>query len=91
LISEHEHWLRRDRVVRAVAAHLRAARLGQGLSQEAVAQRAGIAVQTYRSLELNHGALENCCNPTLDTMLRLMYALNMSIEDVDASLRCVND
>lgn len=51
------------------------------MSQEDVARKAAISVDTYRLLEgaANDGAH---VNPTLDTLLRAMLALDMDIADL---------
>ncbi|WP_373372455.1 helix-turn-helix domain-containing protein [Microbacterium foliorum] len=65
--------------VEAVAVWLYAARSSRGMSQEAIALRAGLAVPTYGRLERS-GLRGQISQAKLETFLRLLLAL-----DPDAS------
>lgn len=56
---------------------LREVRLRRGLSQEAVALRAGLAVFTYARIERGRSA-----NPTLRTSLRILEVLDIRPEEL---------
>jgi len=58
---------------------LAAAREAHGLSQEAVALRAGIAVVTLSNLERGVSSCGTPSNPTLGTLLRLFDVLNIEV------------
>lgn len=76
---EKRHQRRYAKAVRALSARLRAARVAQQLSQEHVAEAAGIAVQTYRRLERGRPGQ---MNPTVDTVLRVMCVLDLHLQDL---------
>ena len=59
-----------------LGAGLRTIRTGRGLSQEQLAQAAGIAVLTYGNLERGRSPA-GVENPTLDTLLRVFHALEL--------------
>lgn len=63
----------------ALALGLRWTRTQKGLSQEQVAFSAGIAVQTYSCLERGRSPAGGDANPTLDTILRILAALDLDV------------
>ena len=67
----------RDGMKACLAASLRRARLSQGMSQEAVAHAAGVAVSTYARLERNHAWHE--MNPTIKTLRSVSQALGIRL------------
>lgn len=69
---------RLSEAIEAFADEVRAARLAKGLSQEDAAHRAGVSVYTYASIERGHGSFGRTPNPTLETVLRIMWALDMN-------------
>jgi transcriptional regulator with XRE-family HTH domain len=71
----------RQAAVTLLGANLRAARAKAGLSQEALAHRAGIAVFTYGQLERGL-AVGGGQNPTIDTLLRVCLALRIDLSDL---------
>jgi len=64
----------------ALVAVLRRLRKTQGLSQESLAQRAGIALNTYSRIERGHAS------PTWPTVRQLAKALNVSMAELGAAL-----
>lgn len=56
---------------------LRMLRLDRGLTQEQVAQVAGIATYTYGCLERGRSPSGGWANPTLTTLLRVLIALGV--------------
>jgi len=65
------------RQLEALGARLRAARLGRGMSQAALAEKVGVHVQTILKLESGNPAT------SLATMLLVLKALGMAA-DIDA-------
>jgi transcriptional regulator with XRE-family HTH domain len=57
-------------------------RAAAGLSQEQVAQAAGIATFTYRKLEHGESNPGTPANPRLSTLLRLSAVLGVSLKDL---------
>jgi transcriptional regulator with XRE-family HTH domain len=66
---------------------LRAIRSQRGLSQEQVALDAGIAVYTYGCLERGSTPSGMPTNPTLDTILRVLEALEVDLPVIEISNR----
>nr|WP_091738236.1 helix-turn-helix transcriptional regulator [Microbacterium azadirachtae] len=64
-------------IVKDFGQRLRELRYRRGLSQEAVALRAGLAVFTYARIERGKSA-----NPTLQTSLRIIEVLNLRPEEL---------
>lgn len=64
---------------RSIGRTLATAREAQGLSQEAVALRAGIAVVTLSNLERGVSSAGTHSNPTLDTLIRLFDVLDIHV------------
>lgn len=58
---------------RAIAEHIRSARLHANLSQEQVALRAGIRIATYSNIEQGHSS------PRLDTLIRIADAIGVPL------------
>jgi transcriptional regulator with XRE-family HTH domain len=58
---------------RAIAEHIRSARLQANLSQEQVALGAGIRIATYSNIEQGHSS------PKLDTLIRVADAIGVSL------------
>lgn len=56
---------------------LRNLRARRGLSQEQVAHKAGLAVQTYSCLERGTTPAGGYANPTLETILRVLQVLEV--------------
>jgi len=69
---------------------LRRARDRRGLSQEAVALAAGLAVTTYARIERSATA-DRLANPTLGTFVRLAIALDVTVEELAELLGGLND
>jgi transcriptional regulator with XRE-family HTH domain len=63
-----------------LASYLKSARTGLGLSQEHVAHRAGISVFTYASLERGSNNLRSLPNPTLETLLKIFWAFETTVD-----------
>nr|WP_091476921.1 helix-turn-helix transcriptional regulator [Microbacterium azadirachtae] len=59
---------------------LRMARLEKGASQEQLALDAGITVYTYGGLERGHTPRGDEVNPTFDTVMRILHALDIEVE-----------
>ena len=72
--DEHRAAFARHRHLRELVGLLKAERERQGLTLEAVAERAGMQVSNLHRLENNRNA-----NPTLDTIQRLAIALGKAI------------
>ncbi|MEV8241969.1 helix-turn-helix transcriptional regulator [Microbacterium testaceum] len=66
--------------VRSLGALLLQTRLSRGLSQEDVAHRAHISVHTYASLERLRSRSGSLPNPTLETLLRVFRALDLTLD-----------
>lgn len=64
-------------VVRSLGLTFRQLRALQGLSQEEVALRAGVSVQSYGCLERGQSPSGGAANPTLYTLLRIFQALGI--------------
>lgn len=60
-----------------VGEDLRAHRLERGMTQEQVALRAGISVQTYSCLERGCSPSGGVANPTMATLIRILDALEI--------------
>lgn len=60
-----------------LAASLRQLRSARGISQEKVALDAGISVRTYSYLERGLSPAGSDANPTLETILRVLTALEV--------------
>ena len=65
-----------------LARALCAARVRLGASQEAVALAAGIAVTTYRDLEVGHSRNGGLANPRLDTIVRVFQVLEIDLTEL---------
>ena len=68
---------------------LRDLRLGRRLSQQQVAERAGISTNTYQLFESGRSRRDTDFNPTLDTLLCLADALETTLVellDIDAAV-----
>jgi transcriptional regulator with XRE-family HTH domain len=65
-----------DAVCKAVAEILRTEREARGLSMNAVAERGGLSQQMVSYVE------RGMRKPTVDTLLRIAYAIGMDIADV---------
>ncbi|MEU3603080.1 helix-turn-helix transcriptional regulator [Streptomyces sp. NPDC006798] len=61
---------------RAIGDRARIARLHAGLTQEAVALRAGIRIATYSEIEQGHRAA------LIDTLIRIADAIGVSLADL---------
>jgi DNA-binding XRE family transcriptional regulator len=86
----------RHRQMRRVAAaqigeSLHQARVARGLSQEAVAHRAGISVFTYCHLERGYSSDGGPTNPRLDTLLKVLDVLELDARDLVAADRPSGD
>lgn len=57
--------------------NLKEYRLAAGLTQEELAERAGVAVRTISAMETEEGA-----NPQIGTLIRLMNYLRISFEEL---------
>lgn len=64
-------------IVGRLGMRLRNIRARQGLSQEQVAHKAGLAVQTYRCLERGTTPAGGYANPTLEAILRVLHVLEV--------------
>lgn len=73
---ELEYLRLKKTVSNLLGCRLRAARSAAALSQEEVAERAGITVKTYGELERGWSA-RGAANPRMDTLLRVYYALGI--------------
>ncbi|WP_376784028.1 helix-turn-helix domain-containing protein [Leifsonia aquatica] len=75
---------RQDRyytVVSTLAVVIQKARHARGLSQEQVAHAAEMSVQTYASLERMPSLSKPCPNPTLHTVMRVLWTLDIDPSD----------
>lgn len=75
--TEREHLLR-DRFAQLLGT----VRHHRRLSQEEVAHLAGIDVGTYRRLEARPRAGNRCASPRFDTVLKLVIALKIDINEM---------
>lgn len=72
-----------------MSAAIRSARARLGISQEEVAELAGITVHTYGAMERGVAPSGSPVNPTLDTYLRVAWVLQIdaelgiSVSDID--------
>lgn len=71
---------RQREVVRSLAAQVRSARELAGFSQEVVAERSGVDIQTYAAIERGYTRRGTNANPRLSTLIRIFEALHMDIE-----------
>lgn len=78
--SDQERTQRRRTQARALGMMLRKARLRKGVSQEQLALAAGITVYTYGGLERGHTPRGGEVNPTFDTVMRILHALDIDVE-----------
>lgn len=69
-----DHWVLDQR--RAVGAHIRAVRLHVNLTQEALAERAGMDRQAVNRIEQGHASAK------LDNLIRIAYALDVPLADL---------
>lgn len=69
-----------------LAAIFRSARHKLGASQEEVAHAAGLAVPTYSALERGETATGELANPTLDTVMRVAFALELELPEFPRAL-----
>lgn len=76
-LSEHEYREIRIEAAQRLAILLRHFRQARGLSQERVAQEAGLALYTYSCLERATTPSGRVANPTLDTLIRVLHALEV--------------
>jgi len=65
-----------------LGSNLRQRRLEIGLTQEAVAVRAGISLFTYVKLEKGESNPGTPANPRLQTLLALAFVLDAHLEDL---------
>ncbi|KIC58105.1 helix-turn-helix transcriptional regulator [Microbacterium hominis] len=72
--------LRRLRTVAQMSEAIRSARTRLELSQEEVAELAGITVHTYGAMERGVAPSGAPVNPTLDTYLRVAWVLQIDTE-----------
>lgn len=70
--------------MRVFSRQLSALRIAEGLSQEEIAHRAGIAVPTYRRLETFPRDGVSPSNPCLGTIMRALRACGLEDEVVTA-------
>lgn len=62
----------------ALSTRLRVARLAVGLTQAALANKAGVTVETVARIErVIRGRISGNTNPSLETLVRLAYALGI--------------
>lgn len=66
-------------VIERFKARLRMRRLELGLTQDAVARRAGLTMRRYQELESAGGTGTGRENPTLRTIIRLAMALEVDV------------
>lgn len=78
--SDQERLLKRRAQARALGTMLRMARLVKGASQEQLALDAGIMVYTYGGLERGHTPRGDEVNPTFDTVMRILHALDIEVK-----------
>ena len=83
MIDDHEHQLRMRKVTTELGRLLYVARTAKGISQECAALDAGISVPTYSKLERMFSSSGDALNPTLDTLLRVLDALDMPLPTPD--------
>ncbi|WP_409264126.1 helix-turn-helix domain-containing protein [Microbacterium aquimaris] len=76
-ISESSFDRRHKTTAVALGRVFREARHSLRASQEEVAHAAGLAVPTYSALERGETATGRTANPTMDTVLRAVYALGL--------------
>lgn len=69
----------RTRIARELGLNLQRLRAATGLSQEKVAQRAGISAFTYQKFEKGESKPGTPMNPRLFTLLALAGALDVSL------------
>lgn len=66
---------------RSLSRRIRRARVDKGLSQEDAAFQAGISIYTYTCVERGRATAGTTPNPTLDTVLRILWALELPPPD----------
>lgn len=76
--TEGEWW----EYAHALGLKLQRARLAKGLSQEAVAQDAGISTFTYQKFEKGESRPGTPMNPRLRTLFALAGALDVELEEL---------
>lgn len=67
-----------ERVATRLGTTLKRIRVDRGLSQEQVAQAAGIATYAYGCLERGQSPSGGSANPTLMTLMRVFHALEVA-------------
>lgn len=72
----------RTRIAKELGLNLQRLRAATGLSQEKVAQRAGISAFTYQKFEKGESKPGTPMNPRLFTMLALAKALDVAFEQI---------
>lgn len=73
---ELEYLRLKKTVSNLLGCRLRTARSAAALSQEEVAERAGITAKTYGEIERGW-SVRGAANPRMDTLLRVYYALGI--------------
>jgi transcriptional regulator with XRE-family HTH domain len=80
MIDEHKPtW---EEFAREIGLNLRRVRKRKGLSQEAVARRAGIATYTYSKAEQGLASANGPLNPQLLTLIKILHGLDVSILEI---------
>jgi transcriptional regulator with XRE-family HTH domain len=72
----------RSPYARELGSHLRSLRLAIGLSQEQVAQQAGISTFPYRPLEHGESNPGTPANPRLSTLIQLSEVLGVTLKEL---------
>lgn len=69
---------------RALSLRLRDLRQSSGLTQEEVAERAGMASNTYQRYERGISKKGKPANPTLSSLVSIAYVFNVDVRDLFA-------
>lgn len=68
-----------EEVIARLKFRMRTRRIELGLTQEAIAKRAGISTRRYQEIESEAGTSRN--NPTLRTLIAIAKALEIDVAD----------
>lgn len=78
-------------VLRALSGWFYQARIARGLSQEALALRAGIAVPTYGRIERSAVGSASKGRVSAETLIRIMLAIHPAREELDLLFSLILD
>lgn len=87
MLTDDQHNERRHEAGLRLGITLRRIRHQRCSSQEQIAFSAGVALPTYGALERGRTPSGDDANPTLDTLLRVFYALDIDASDLTATSR----